>query len=216
MIQARTEILTRIKSALADDRAFDRTEAGPGLPWPEPEFTREELKAEFARRWALVGGFFHQTGSEDELEAVLARIMAGIRNVCLGESALKTVPGLENLLRRSGIEARPGRPGEAAEAEAGLTGVCLALAYSGTLLVTSREPGDLTASLLPPLHVALIPVRNLVYGLKEVLHYLNRDGWPRAAVLITGPSRTADIELNLVQGVHGPKFVHAVLLDYQT
>ncbi|MFH1091784.1 MAG: LUD domain-containing protein, partial [Pseudomonadota bacterium] len=127
-------------------------------------------------------------------------------------SALEMVPHLPDLLRGLKITLASPASAQAAQAEVGLTGVHLALVYSGTL-VEAGSPEELTASLLPPVHVALIPGKSLVYGVDEALEFYGRRR-PERMVFITGPSRTADIELTLVIGVHGPGRVQAVLLDY--
>jgi L-lactate dehydrogenase complex protein LldG len=100
----------------------------------------------------------------------------------------------------------------------GLTGVDAAFAATGSMLVASGKGQSRVASLLPLRHIALIPFSRL---------YRNVEGWlaerraagdlaervrGRAAWhMITGPSKSADIEMNLTLGVHGPKFVHAIL-----
>lgn len=102
----------------------------------------------------------------------------------------------------------------------GLTGVEAAFAATGSLLVVAGVGQSRAASLLPFRHIALIPFSRLyptieawlaerrAAGNLEVL-LRARAGWN----LITGPSKSADIEMNLTLGVHGPKFVHAILFD---
>ena len=68
-------------------------------------------------------------------------------------------------------------------------------------------------SLLPPLHVVIFSRDQLVAKLEEVLEVMNSEVLDPAVTLVTGPSRTADIELTLTKGVHGPKEIHAVCYD---
>jgi L-lactate dehydrogenase complex protein LldG len=82
------------------------------------------------------------------------------------------------------------------------------------LLLTSDHLGDLTASLLPPVHVALVPRSGLVFSLAQAFSRMTGRALPRATVLVTGPSKTGDIELTMVFGAHGPGQVHAVLLGF--
>lgn len=102
----------------------------------------------------------------------------------------------------------------------GVTGVEAAFAATGSLLVVAGEGQSRAASLLPFRHIALIPFSRLyptieawlaaqraVGDLETLLRA--HAGWN----LITGPSKSADIEMNLTLGVHGPKFVHAILFD---
>ena len=95
----------------------------------------------------------------------------------------------------------------------GLTGAEAALADVGGIVVRSGEGRPRLASLLPPIHVTLLPVSRIHASLPDLLaaEPTIADGGSNL-VLITGPSRTADIEMTLTRGVHGPGHVHAVLL----
>jgi L-lactate dehydrogenase complex protein LldF len=87
---------------------------------------------------------------------------------------------------------------------AGITGCVGAVAETGTLLITASAGQPLSASLLPEIHVAIVHTSQIVQSLEEALR-LPQVRQASAAVLITGPSRTADIEMTLTIGVHGPK-----------
>ncbi len=100
----------------------------------------------------------------------------------------------------------------------GLTGVDAAFAATGSMLVASGKGQSRVASLLPFRHIALIPFSRLYRNFEEWLAERREAGnlaellRERAAWhMITGPSKSADIEMNLTLGVHGPKFVHAIL-----
>jgi L-lactate dehydrogenase complex protein LldF len=94
----------------------------------------------------------------------------------------------------------------------GLTSALVGIADTGTLVVPSRHGQPLTASLLPEIHLAVLPVSRLKSSLPEALRLPEVKESP-ATVLITGPSRTADIEMTLTIGVHGPKELHVFLVD---
>ncbi|HXH51444.1 MAG TPA: lactate utilization protein [Terriglobia bacterium] len=104
-------------------------------------------------------------------------------------------------------------------AGAGITGVDFALAETGSLVLTSITEGSQLASLAPPVHIALYRRGQIRATLDEVLQGLpvSRDpGKPspsRSVVFVTGTSRTADIEQILIRGVHGPRSVHAILVE---
>jgi L-lactate dehydrogenase complex protein LldG len=108
---------------------------------------------------------------------------------------------------------------ECFDADAGITGVDFALAETGSLVLTSFTEGSQLASLTPPVHIALYRRSQIRGSLDEVLQNLpisfdpGRPSPARSVVFITGPSRTADIEQILVRGVHGPREVHAILLE---
>ena len=105
---------------------------------------------------------------------------------------------------------------EAAEAAIGITPVDYALADSGTLCLLAKQNQPRTASLLPPVHIAVLRPWQIIRGLDDLFTFLPSDSreLSSAVTLITGPSRTADIELTLVVGVHGPQQLHVILADW--
>lgn len=94
------------------------------------------------------------------------------------------------------------------EAEAGVTMCELAVADTGSLLLSARKGRSRLASLAPPTHVALVRPSSVVASLEEALARLPAE----TSVLIAGPSRTADVEGVMVMGVHGPKRLWVVPL----
>jgi L-lactate dehydrogenase complex protein LldG len=102
-----------------------------------------------------------------------------------------------------------------AQIQVGITGAIAGLADTGSIIVDSGSGRSRTASLLPPVHVALLPVSELYPDLPTWMALQGGDLLTKTAnlTIISGPSKTADIELNLVLGVHGPGEVHVILLD---
>jgi L-lactate dehydrogenase complex protein LldG len=89
----------------------------------------------------------------------------------------------------------------------GITSCDCAIAETGTLMMCSRPGQERVASLLPPLHVAIIERRQVVPDLIDAFQWLSNRGLDQLATnvtFITGPSKTGDIELQLTTGVHGP------------
>jgi len=86
---------------------------------------------------------------------------------------------------------------------AGLTGVQAAIAETGSLLICGGAGRPLTASLLPEVHIAILREKDILDDQVQALN-LKEIKESASAVLITGPSRTADIEMTLTIGVHGP------------
>jgi L-lactate dehydrogenase complex protein LldG len=100
-----------------------------------------------------------------------------------------------------------------AAADVGITSADYALADTGTLVMLSSQAEARAVSLLPPLHVAVIRRESLLTGLDELFSLVPEpDTLTSSMVLITGPSRTADIEQILVRGVHGPGEIHVVIV----
>ena len=101
----------------------------------------------------------------------------------------------------------------------GLTGADYALAETGSVIVMPRRGLSRLVSLVPPVHVAVVRPLDVLETLDDLfllrrLEYYQRNGEMGSYLnFITGPSRTADIEMTIVQGVHGPKSVHLVLVE---
>jgi len=105
----------------------------------------------------------------------------------------------------------------AARADLGITAADWALADTGTLVLFSSAGHSRSASLLPPVHVAIVPASRILSGLEELMEKLPSDAVEALkresnVTLITGTSKTADIELSLVRGVHGPGTVHVIVI----
>jgi L-lactate dehydrogenase complex protein LldG len=96
------------------------------------------------------------------------------------------------------------------QADVGVTAAWRGVAETGTVVLRA-EPGRLEG-LLPPAHVVVLHGADLRRDLVETYRDLGRS-LPSALVQITGPSRTADIEMTLTTGVHGPGTVAVVLVD---
>jgi len=96
--------------------------------------------------------------------------------------------------------------------DAGVTTAQWGIAETGTLVLESARERSRLLSLVPPIHVALLSTRCICESLGNALDRV-RQAASHAITFITGPSRTSDIELTLVVGVHGPQTVHVLLLE---
>lgn len=126
-------------------------------------------------------------------------------------------PAIEGL-RTAGVEvAIAGDPEferRAEEAELGLTSVSWALASTGTLVLIASPAAPRSTSLLPAAHLAVVPADAIIADLAELAAELSTlDALPSAVTMVSGPSRTADIEQTLVVGVHGPGRLGAVVIE---
>jgi L-lactate dehydrogenase complex protein LldG len=114
----------------------------------------------------------------------------------------------------AGFTAREELKEACAAADIGITSVDYALAATGSFVMLSSPNEARLISLLPPAHIAIFPRSRLLANLDELLSILPRPADQTSSmVLITGPSRTADIEQILVRGVHGPGEIYAVIVD---
>jgi len=109
------------------------------------------------------------------------------------------------------IEARP----TLGDDRLGITGAYCAIAETGTLVVVSGAATPTATALLPDTHVAVLRASHIVAGMEEAFALLRaeRSSLPRAVNLISGPSRTGDIEQTIVLGAHGPFRVHILVID---
>ena len=96
----------------------------------------------------------------------------------------------------------------------GITGCFCAIAETGTLVVLAGADTPTASTLLPATHVAVLRAERIVSGMEEAFALIRneRGALPRAVNLISGPSRTGDIEQTVVVGAHGPYRVHILVL----
>jgi L-lactate dehydrogenase complex protein LldG len=106
-----------------------------------------------------------------------------------------------------------GRPANGDD-KVGITGSFCAIAETGTLMLLSGATTFPATSLLPDTHIALVHKSRLVRSMEDGWDLLRREhgSLPRQVAFVSGPSRTADIEMTLVLGIHGPYRVHIVLV----
>jgi L-lactate utilization protein LutC len=100
-------------------------------------------------------------------------------------------------------------------ANVGISSCDYAVAETGTLAVFSRSGQERSASLLPPVHIALVAESQILPDLFDLFTRIGKaagDGLPSNIAFITGPSKTGDIELQLTTGVHGPGEVHVIVV----
>lgn len=134
------------------------------------------------------------------------------RRVMIPPEAMPARAAIVRAVEAAGIEQSDTDSQSAAfETDAGITGVRLAVAETGSLALETGPDLRRLASLAVPVHIAVLTETQIVPDLIDWAAAAP-DPMPAGSVLITGPSKTADIELTLVTGVHGPKEVHVVLL----
>jgi L-lactate dehydrogenase complex protein LldG len=97
------------------------------------------------------------------------------------------------------------------EFDVGVSTAQAAIAETGTLVLDSAGERHRLVSLVPPVHIAIINASSIVETLGEALTLLQKKEISPAITFITGPSRTADIELTLAIGVHGPQELYVIV-----
>ncbi|MBZ5576290.1 MAG: lactate utilization protein [Acidobacteriia bacterium] len=208
----REDILHRVRAALGRGGSPPSPDP-PAVRLRIPEVVIESRIASFtARLEALAGRVLRADtpgrAGERVREALGDRSAVASNAPYLEECAVTRFPGV-----RSGSTDRDQLRALCASADVGITSADYALADTGTLVMLSSPHEARMISLLPPAHIAVLPVTRLITGLDELFSILpDPASTTSSMVLITGPSRTADIEQILVRGVHGPGQITVVLV----
>ena len=206
---SREKILKKIRDAL-----IEKTE--PPYPIIDQESSvyvemTEPLDVTFAEALVRIAGKFVYCESEDEF---IGNLKSFILEKDWGVLFCQD-PKLHHLLKMGGI------PYEAhsdtiLNARIGITRCEYLVARLGTVMVSSRLSPGRRITVYPEIHLVLGYTSQLVPDLKQALTNLKkkyRDDFPSMVSLISGPSRTADIEKTLVMGAHGPKELYVFLID---
>ena len=198
---SRDFILHRIRTALGRG-------AGQAVADPPPARIRIPTVAMDARVASMLERVQALAGEAVESSApraFVAKATAGKSAIAsnapyLAACGIVNLPGV-----RSGITDREELRALCATCDVGITSADYALADTGSLVMLASPQEARMISLLPPAHIAVVPRDRILTGLDELFSLLPRPADATSSmVLITGPSRTADIEQILVRGVHGP------------
>jgi len=189
-VTSRDQILSSARAAL---------NRNPGAPVPPPppvvlsEAPKERLIEQFRTALEALAGKVIVVKTPEEAQVAIDKILNG-----------------RTFIRASGTFSRD----EIASTEAGITTADYALADTGSLVMFTESKEARLLSLLPPCHIAVIESSRIVPSLDDVLRLRPLPGAESSAmVVITGPSRTADIEMRLVRGVHGPGEIHVIIIE---
>lgn len=171
----------------------------------------EALDIAFAEAFTKANGHFVFCADMDELGAGLRSLLdeKQVDRVFCGEDFFK------ELLGALGI-AYSDRAAELPGCQAAITGCELLVARSGSVVVSSRQGGGRKSYVVPPLHIVVAGSGQLVADLQDAFRFIDRkyeNGRPSMITMVTGPSRTADIEKKLVLGAHGPMELYVFLVD---
>jgi L-lactate dehydrogenase complex protein LldG len=167
-------------------------------------------------------------------EEAIAQIAAVVEEVGASKVALTDHPVLRNLsladiLRQDGVDvvlattaefdSRAAMHDAVNQCQLGITGVDYALAETGSCILLPRQGVSRVVSLLPEHHLAVVDASQIVENFEELMALRRssflEDGTLRSYMsIVTGPSRTGDIEQTIVIGAHGPRQVHMIIVDY--
>lgn len=172
------------------------------------------LVQQFALQAQQQAAQVHRAANNEQAFALLMALLPAHRPIVAWDPHTIPLPGLSHALREATIDiADPADPSP----QIGLTGALAGLAATGSLVLRSGPGAYRNTSLLPPVHVAILLESQILPDLESWFAMQRADGFRamrRASniVVITGPSRTADIAMELVMGMHGPRELHILLL----
>ena len=236
---SKEHILAHIRTALGREAATVAPEPLP--PFARPHVLREaaELVSQFSHELEKVGGSVTRVQTVEEIRELLQKLFPAdeFASVAVSNSEVlrglgilewlvsdnrQIVPSLEEFWSGRMQEAGSEKPtyeysNVLLEASLGITSADYALADTGTLVLISGGEQHRLISLVPPVHVCFLDPCRIFGSLTELLVHMQGEydahgSLPQALTCITGPSRTADIELTITMGIHGPRALHVILL----
>jgi L-lactate utilization protein LutC len=172
----------------------------------------DDLTGSFVRNARSARAVVHEVDADRLPVEFLADLVGRHRVRVAVVSREPEAQAVGEVLETLGVEVRSVTKDASVQADLGVTSAVAAIATTGTLVQDSHVTGGRTASLLPPVHLCVLPVARIVPTSAEVLRHLGRQALPSNIVLITGPSRSGDIEQTMALGVHGPPVVEIAVL----
>ncbi len=202
---ARQKVLKNIRNALISDAGNAFAEFAP-IDINTERAENETPDILFARSFTATGGHFVFCDSYDELADSLEHLLANRKK----DEVFFRVKHPEKF----GLEF-PANPSAIPDnAITGITDCDALVASTGSILFSSCSSRDHLICARPDEHVVLACSSQILYNMSQLSTALSVDKRPEAyTTLITGPSRTADIEKTIVMGMHGPKKLYLFLLD---
>ncbi|MFA9477479.1 lactate utilization protein C [Phycisphaerales bacterium AB-hyl4] len=225
MGEGRAALLARVHAALGRDKTQAPSEPAPVVDESIARLASSDadLPALFTERAQSVGMKVHRVSLEQvvpRLRELLGQLEARRIGVAAGSVGERLELELDAALQADGVKQIDWQAREGVSAQydldVGITDVHAAIAETGTLVCCSGSRSSRGLSLVPPVHIALVRVSDI---LPDMIDYWARlkgmpnTELPSSQAFITGPSKTADIEGELVTGVHGPGAVHILLID---
>ncbi len=203
MDEARQEILNKIRNSVHNEPEKPNFNAPVYHPISKP------LDETFKESLGLVNGNVYLCNSKQELGKKLKSFLSAFNknNIYCAEKELQNFFSKENI-SFSDVKELP------KSIEVGITSCEFLIAHTGSVMVSSALEGGRQLFVYPPIHVVLAKKSQLVDYLETAyLNIQNKYGkqLPSQITLITGPSRTADIEKTLVMGAHGPRELHVFI-----
>ena len=172
----------------------------------------------FKQNLESVGGHCVIAQGEAEIASALTQIISDLQktNLRAQRIAISNNPIVERLMHLTDLEIEAltiaPNASDIFSYDVGISTTQAAIAETGTLVLVSADERHRLVSLVPPVHIAIVDASRICETLGEALALLRRcNEMSRAVTFVTGPSRTADIELTLTVGVHGPQELYVII-----
>ncbi|RIJ36895.1 LutC/YkgG family protein [Pontibacter oryzae] len=204
-------VLRRVREALA--------KSAPFLP-PTPDFSSplhqvvpvEDLSVVFAEMFIKNAGVFIYCDNEEDFfdQLYVYKKEQNLQHLCVWES------NLQRVIHQAGIDYVADEENFVQGIEASLTTCEALIARTGSIMVSSANTGGRRLSIYPTTHMVVAKASQLVADIKDALQHVRdkyKENFPSMVSMVSGPSRTADIEKTLVMGAHGPKQLVLFLID---
>ena len=170
---------------------------------------------------AEVAAYVRQVAETLESTSVLRSDHAVLDEIGLEEAFDGSAIALQRIAYEESSRSRDAQRAKFREdmivADIGVTGVSHAIAETGSVSVAAGRGVSRLISLLPPVHIAVVRPDQIVPSLDELFSFRRSEFLERGSLdyanIISGPSRSADIEQTLIKGMHGPREVHMVIVD---
>jgi L-lactate dehydrogenase complex protein LldG len=220
------KIIASVKDALRAGGKNNNSHAQAAAAVPVAQSAhRAQLASTFARELEEVGGKFLGilTPAEVTNRIVSLAHEIGAKSVALGRGIVSDMEAIGEALERADFRIvrtvpvadteRHAMRSRVADAELGIADADFAIASTGTLAVVSDAHRPSSLTLLPPASLVILQIDRVMPHLATVLATMGPSAVAaNRLTLITGPSRTADIEKRIVLGVHGPKSLHVIVV----
>jgi L-lactate dehydrogenase complex protein LldG len=207
---AREDILSRIRAARAGERPYP----GSGPVPQRGQVAGEERTALFTRMALLAAATVDRASSRAEVPGLVKNYLS--RHNLPAEARLAPDPRITELDWASQPLLATSVGGTDGSHPVSVTGAFAGVAETGTLALTSGAPSPTLLNFLPETHIAVVDAKDLAGTYEELWARLREqfgDAMPRTLNLVTGPSRSGDIEQTILMGAHGPKRLHIILVD---
>jgi len=217
------EILRSIRSHLAASAPYDaREQVSRRLTQINADLISVNLRQSAADLFRLnleaVNGHCVIAQGETDIARVLTQIITDLQktNLRAQRIAISDNPIVERLMYLTDLEIEAltiaPNASDIFSYDVGISTAQAAIAETGTLVLDSADERHRLVSLVPPVHIAVVDASRICETLGETLALLrNGKDLSRAVTFVTGPSRTADIELTLTVGVHGPQELYVIV-----